>query len=293
MNEMIRAGETYMRGVTATIELPDADALEASGRVDSDTPGVRATAPNGDPYHLRVVMSTEDVATDGGIIKADGWKLDRFQRNPVFLWSHDYGEPAIGRVVHVEAKGKRLIGWVLFDEDDEFAARIRSKYERGFMRAVSVGFRPLKLRSTWRDELTDAEQKKNAVWVSDETELLELSAVSVPADSKALKYSHKPEDAREDAAESTGDDTEDRVEETQASETSQGSDATVEPDVAADEAEADEAEVEAADPAEATNPAEGADDAVEESDADAEEIERLATIEVLALQKARKLIRSR
>lgn len=185
----VRKGTPIVRQFNAEIELPGADELIPAERTADGEDGIatRAKAPNGEQYHLRVTMSTQGVATDGGIIPVTAWKgLDEFARNGVLLWAHDYREPSIGRVVHCETRGKKLVGWVLFDDEDEFAAKIRSKYERKFLNAFSVGFIIKAWRTAWRDELTKDELKAGAQWVADEVRLLELSCVPVPADANAL-----------------------------------------------------------------------------------------------------------
>ena len=50
------------------------------------------------------IFSDESVARDGNTIATDGWKLDNFRANPVFLWAHDSGAPPIGRVTNPAPK---------------------------------------------------------------------------------------------------------------------------------------------------------------------------------------------
>lgn len=140
-------------------------------RADGDTSGT-----------MRFVASTEDVARDGMVITADGWQLDNFKRNPVFLFSHDYfNRPPIGKVVNIEAKDKRLLADVEFDPGDEFAQSIKRKYEGGFLSAVSVGFDP---------QTIEPAVNGNPPRVT-KADLLDISAVMVPADPGALKERQK------------------------------------------------------------------------------------------------------
>jgi hypothetical protein len=131
---------------------------------------------------MRFIASTEGVARDGMIIEAAGWQLDNFKRNPVFLFSHDYfSRPPIGRVINVEAKGTQLLADVEFDPGDEFAQSIKRKYEGGFLSAVSVGFDPLEIQPAGNGS-------PPRILKSD---LLDISAVMVPADPDALKERQK------------------------------------------------------------------------------------------------------
>ena len=133
-----------------------------------------ADAAPGDP--IRFVASTSDIARDGFIIDAAGWDLANFKRNPVVQWAHNYFEPPIGKVTHIEVKDDQLLADVVFDQNDEFARKIESKYRNGILNAVSVGFDIKQL------EPAQGEQPMRAT----KTELLELSAVPVPADPGAL-----------------------------------------------------------------------------------------------------------
>jgi hypothetical protein len=141
----------------------------------------RATTPP-EAGVMRFIASTEDVARDGMVIAAEGWQLDNFRRNPVFLFSHDYfNRPPIGRVVSVEAKGKQLLADVEFDPGDEFAQSIKRKYEGGFLSAVSVGFDPQSIEPGVNGQPPRVTK----------ADLLDISAVMVPSDPGALKERQK------------------------------------------------------------------------------------------------------
>ena len=74
-------------------------------------------------------------------------------------------------------EGARLLASVEFDQSDPFAVEIRDKYQNGFLRAFSVGFRPLR----------SSPRRDGRGMVFEQQELLELSAVAVPAHPGALK----------------------------------------------------------------------------------------------------------
>ena len=152
----------------------------------------RAVPSSGPSRTIRFVGATESVARDGGILKMDGWQLDGYRSNPVFLWAHDQKQPPIGRAVRVGRGSEGLEFDIEFAPPDvyPFADLVGRLYEAGFMRAVSVGFRVLEERPP-----TSAERSQGAQWVSDSHELLELSAVPVGADASALKAARiSPED---------------------------------------------------------------------------------------------------
>lgn len=141
---------------------------------------------------LTFVASTERVARDGDIIKVDGWDTAEYERNPVFLWAHDPSVPPIGRVTGIRkvTKGEpRLEADVEFsgsEDGHDLAETVYRLYRRGFLKAVSVGFR---IRG---HEVPDEEKREQyglppGGWIITKAELLEISAVPVPADPGALQ----------------------------------------------------------------------------------------------------------
>ena len=120
------------------------------------------------------VASEESEDRMGDVIEVAGWETKEFKKNPVFMLNHDYSLLPIGTVPMVKPEGKQLLAGVKWDTEDEMAAFVQGKYQRGVMRAVSVGFRP-----------TEFERSGDGVRFKRQ-ELLELSAVSVPAHPHAL-----------------------------------------------------------------------------------------------------------
>lgn len=130
---------------------------------------------------IRFLASSKAVARDGGIV--EDWDVQDYLKNPVFLWSHNPDTPPIGRAVTVGLGEKGLEIEVEFagpEQGHQFADLIWKLYRSKFLNAVSVGFRIVAER-----EPTEDERKVGARWVGS-GELLELSAVAVPADASAL-----------------------------------------------------------------------------------------------------------
>ena len=139
---------------------------------------------------IAFIASTEEVASDGLIIAAEGWDLKRFKSNPLVLWAHDWfgNRPPIGKAdASIDKEARVLRAEVTFDQGDPFAVDIERKYREGFLNAVSVGFDIKELNGK---AITDP-----GAWVPAEggklnvvtkSELLEISAVPIPADPKAL-----------------------------------------------------------------------------------------------------------
>ena len=115
------------------------------------------------------------------MVSADGWRLEAYRENPVLLWAHDYQHPAIGRAVSVWTEPHRLLAKVEF-APSAFAQEVATLYAAGFQWGVSVGFRPVRWEER-RDSRTGALVGLRYL----EQELLEVSAVPVPANRSALR----------------------------------------------------------------------------------------------------------
>lgn len=130
-------------------------------------------AADGD-RRLRFVISTGDEDREGDTINPEGWVLDNYRRNPVVLWAHDHSALPVAKAHEISAQDGRLIAVAEFATHD-FADEVYQLYRERFLRATSVGFRPL-------------EWSRNEAGGVDflEQELVEFSCVPVPANPNAL-----------------------------------------------------------------------------------------------------------
>lgn len=142
---------------------------------DKITIGARAPELDDDGL-MFFVASDSTVDSYNDVIDPTGWDLSDFRKNPVFMPFHDYSKAPLGMIPELRV-GEKLIVGVLWDEEDPVAERLKSKYERGFMRGVSVGFRPIE--AEYNDERGGFDFHKQ--------KLLEVSAVPIPANPNALK----------------------------------------------------------------------------------------------------------
>ena len=133
------------------------------------------------------VLSTDEVDRHGDVVSADGWLLEAYRENPVLLWAHDYRHPAIGRAASVWTEPHRLLAKIEF-APSAFAQEVAALYAAGFQWGVSVGLRPVRWEER-RDSRTGACVGLRYL----EQELLEVSAVPVPANRSALRREAGPE----------------------------------------------------------------------------------------------------
>ncbi len=118
---------------------------------------------------IRFTASTSGIKRDGFDLNPRDFDLERYRKNPVFLWAHNFtgSQLPIGRAA-VAVETDRLVADVVFDQADDFARQVERKYRDGFLSAVSI---------SW-DTIKTPRGPKH--------ELLEISGVPVPMDPDAL-----------------------------------------------------------------------------------------------------------
>lgn len=131
------------------------------------------------------VASEESPDRYGDIIEVGGWNFENFKKNNVFMFNHDYHIAPIGTVPKIWVEGNQLLNTVDWDTVDELAKFIKGKYERSILKGESVGFRPL--------EWTDNKEKG---YTFSKSELLEISAVALPAHPNAIRKALALSEAR-------------------------------------------------------------------------------------------------
>ncbi len=137
-------------------------------------------------------ISNERVDRDGDIIVQEGIDLKNFRANPVVLWGHDGFSPPVGASLKEELekdnKGSRWVATVLFHKATDLANAVCELVKMGYVRAVSVGFRPkMPGGVVFPDEAMRAElgMRPGGV-IFRMSELFEFSVCSIPANPFAL-----------------------------------------------------------------------------------------------------------
>jgi len=94
---------------------------------------------------IRFTFSDATVDLAGDKIDPAGWDLKQFKQNPVALWAHQSDLPPIGRASNVTVQNGKLVGDIEFASADVYptADTIYRLVRGGFLKAVSVGFKPL------------------------------------------------------------------------------------------------------------------------------------------------------
>lgn len=146
-----------------------------------------APSPAGD--NLEYVMSDDSVDRLGDVIDQAGWQLVNFTKNPIALFGHDSSFP-VGTWKDVKVKGSQLRGSLeLMPPVSPRLQEIHAAVKGGVLRAVSVGFKPLKY-----EPLPDS---KKGGYRFIENELVECSIVAVPANPNAIQIAKNLNISRE------------------------------------------------------------------------------------------------
>ena len=170
--------------------------------LDSPAKGCRSLAfgevreVNVERREVTAILSTpavdryEEVVLPSAYLK----RLDRFKTNPVLCANHVYsaadGSPGvIGVWTEIEVRrvpgvGEALVGTCRFMEDDELAEKWWQRYRQGVAKAFSVGFliHSYEVRSMQDEE----GGKEKRVRTYTDVELIEVSAVTIPANPEAI-----------------------------------------------------------------------------------------------------------
>jgi HK97 family phage prohead protease len=148
--------------------------------------GPGPSSQSGSQPILEFVSSDETLDRYDEIIAASGWKLTNYQRNPVFQNNHQAGDiiHTLGKALSTEVRGGKLFQRIQFATDVNPMARIAfGLYQGKFLNAVSVGFVPLR----WENGTDKTAYRRKFL----EQELLEVSAVGIPANPNALAMAYK------------------------------------------------------------------------------------------------------
>jgi HK97 family phage prohead protease len=143
-------------------------------------------AAHGAAATLEFISSTAALDRFHEIISPEGWRLDHYRQNPVFQNAHQYGDIIFTLGKARVSEIRQVAGRAVLYQKIEFAVEANPMarlayglYKGKFLNAVSVGFIPLR----WENGTAEAGYRRKYL----EQELLEVSAVGIPANPEALQ----------------------------------------------------------------------------------------------------------
>jgi hypothetical protein len=150
------------------------------------------------------IASDESIDSYGEIVRAKGWRFNRFGKNAPFVDSHNYSsvKNMLGKVIDWKISKGQLIERVQYaiEDPEHTIAQIAWKLTiNNFLKAVSVGFIPTKWVSKWGEgdgylkELSrlglDTDSGVRVIY--QEQEQIELSACIIGANGNAVAKAFK------------------------------------------------------------------------------------------------------
>ena len=132
---------------------------------------------------ITVIGSKQINDRDNDIVSIDGMDIKNYKRNPTFIWAHrssETPENVLGTATKVWKDGKKLMFKLKFLEPEinPRADMVYKMYKAKALRAFSIGFAPDWNEAKFNDKRGGFDYGKS--------ELLEISAVPVPANPAAL-----------------------------------------------------------------------------------------------------------
>ena len=145
---------------------------------------------------VRAIVNSEDIDGHGTVIDPAGVDLDVYRRNPVVLLDHGqdvrYGRIPVGRTLDIDlvsypagSRRRAIRATVQFREDPE-SDRVWQAYADQTMRGFSVNVIPYEATPPSQAEIRSRPELRRCSLIYRQTELRELSAVSVPSNPSAL-----------------------------------------------------------------------------------------------------------
>ena len=125
---------------------------------------------------------------NGWLVEPEGMHTENYLANPVVLHQHKSQDFPIGKSINLKATKTKMESGE-FDEEDDLAMEVKGKYDRGYMNAVSIGYLPIEQELLNPDEVDQDDwwAMLFADYRITESELLEFSTVTVPADPTAIR----------------------------------------------------------------------------------------------------------
>lgn len=134
------------------------------------------------------IITNSSLNSYGSRVITSGIDLTQYRRNPILLWMHNRPFSGrkdevlpIGRIENVRIEGDNLIGTPVFDQKDDFARQIESKWNDGILKMVSAGLDVIEL-SDDPGVLLPGQRRMTIT----RSKLVEVSVVDIGANDDAL-----------------------------------------------------------------------------------------------------------
>ncbi len=144
---------------------------------------------------MKFVLIDETIVSRGFWAVVSGIDLTQFKKNPIMYWMHQRPNSwsgsndqilPIGRWENIKVETvnnvKAITADAVFDEKDEFAMKIKSKVDGGFIKMASAGLKPL----VWSDDKKDIKPGQTRSTLI-KSQMKEASIVDIGANDNAVR----------------------------------------------------------------------------------------------------------
>jgi hypothetical protein len=135
-----------------------------------------------------VVISNSNLNSYGLRVLTQGIDINQYKKNPIMLWMHNRPFRGtkdeilpIGRIENLRIDGDNLIGTPIFDETDDYAKKIKDKWENNILRMASAGLDIIEVS----DDPQYLVQGQTRMTVT-KSKLVEVSIVDIGSNDDAL-----------------------------------------------------------------------------------------------------------
>lgn len=149
-------------------------------------------------------MSTDSVDADTEVVLPGGADFSRFDKNPVLMLCHGYGQPGcyyplpVGKVLWTKRRPHGVMAGIQFADVTDMARDVKALFATGMLRSFSIGFISLEASLMTREEAASRPDWQAAydrtggkVLVHRKWMLIELSVAPVPSNPDALVTAYK------------------------------------------------------------------------------------------------------
>ena len=141
-----------------------------------------------------IILSDSLINDYGFRVLTSGIDLERFKSNPVMLWMHKregnfsftQAPLPIGKWENIRVEEDKLMGDPVFDEADDFAVKIKQKFDKGIINAASIGISIIESTNDPKSLLPG--QSRPTI---SKSEVVEASLVDIPANKRAVRLYNK------------------------------------------------------------------------------------------------------
>jgi len=149
---------------------------------------IAKTEVDSDERTVTGIISTSTVDRHKDVMLPKGGDFEKYLKNPVVLWAHEYHDTPVAKTLWLKRNKNEIRAKMRFAEEtiSPRAEEIYQFYKQGYLNAFSIGYLPHDSHAPTPEEIKKQPDWAKAKNIIDKWELLEFSAVPVPANQDAL-----------------------------------------------------------------------------------------------------------